>query len=258
LTVYALFGDDVRLGAFDKKADPYFYAASLVALVLFLLEMILNWAADSDYRFGFYFLLDFIATLSLVPDIEWIWRLILEQDSTLSDELAEAGSSVRAGTRASGRIVRIIRLVRMLRILKLLKVWEKSRRRRDTDERKKESEGESADEIRDTDDEPSKVGKQMSEMTTRKVIMLVLLLIVILPYFDGGIEEKVEHYQVLGLEQLHRLPQDYNHSGGIARRSFYSAFHNFVANVKSSSSEHIFGDGSEDWGGHGVVLVSLR
>jgi class 3 adenylate cyclase len=250
LTVFALFGDDLRLAAFSKSADTGFYATSLVALILFAFEMMLNWVADAEYRLGFYFVLDFVATISLIPDIEWIWRYVVD-DSAASDEVAEAGSSARTGTRA-GRIVRIVRLVRMLRILKLYKQWEMSRGRRDSDEREREAEG-AADIAGGTDDEPSKVGKQMSEMTTRKVIMLVLLLIVILPWFDGGIEEKMDHYQELGLEQLHRLPQDYNQSGGITRADFYTAFRDYVSNVQSSTADGIL-EGAGDWGGHGVVL----
>jgi hypothetical protein len=254
LTVFALFGDDIRLAAFPKSADTGFYATSLVALILFAFEMLLNWISDVEYRFGFYFALDFVATLSLIPDIEWIWRHVVD-DSAASDEVAEAGSSARAGTRA-GRIVRIVRLVRMLRILKVYKQFEMSRRRRENDEKERQSEAEAAKDSKiAADDEPSKVGKQMSEMTTRKVIMLVLLLIVILPWFDGGIEEKIEHYQSLGLEQLHRLPQDYNQSGGITRADFYTAFHDFIANIQSSTSNSIL-VGAGDWGGygHGVVL----
>ena len=140
----------------------------------------------------------------------------------------------------------------MLRILKVYKQWEISRRRRnEVKERELQAmESDKADNSAKQEDEPSKVGKQMSEMTTRKVIMLVLLLIVILPWFDGGIEEPIEHYQQLGLKQLHRLPQDFNQSGGITRSHFYSAFRDFIANVHSSAMSDSF---LSDRGG-GVVL----
>jgi len=40
VTVYALFGYDLRLAVFDKEADPYFEAASTVTFVIFLLELV--------------------------------------------------------------------------------------------------------------------------------------------------------------------------------------------------------------------------
>ena len=43
LTVYALFGDDIRFLATDKTSDPIFYSISIVALVFFILEIFLNW-----------------------------------------------------------------------------------------------------------------------------------------------------------------------------------------------------------------------
>jgi len=43
LTIYALFGDDIRFMVTDKTSDPIFYSISIVALVFFILEIFLNW-----------------------------------------------------------------------------------------------------------------------------------------------------------------------------------------------------------------------
>lgn len=76
-TVYALFGDDIRLLAASKTHDDGFYAMACVCFILFTLEILLASLAKKDYFFGFYFWLDIISTLSLIPDIGWIWDPII-------------------------------------------------------------------------------------------------------------------------------------------------------------------------------------
>ena len=73
ITVYALFGDDIRAVAFKKNADNTFYSLTSVCMFFFTLEIILASIVKPDYFLGFYFWLDIIATVSLVFDIGWIW-----------------------------------------------------------------------------------------------------------------------------------------------------------------------------------------
>ena len=77
MTVYALFGDDLRLLVAEKQHDNGFYAMACVCLVLFTLEITLASIAKKNYFVGFYFWLDIISTLSLIPDIGWIWDPII-------------------------------------------------------------------------------------------------------------------------------------------------------------------------------------
>jgi len=120
-TLYALFGDDFRLAVAPPSTDDIFFSFSLVALVLFIVELVLNSIAKADYLLRFYFWLDLVATLSLVPDIGWLWDPIVgtgSDDADASSTALQAGRASRAGTKA-GRIVRIVRLVRLIRIVKL-------------------------------------------------------------------------------------------------------------------------------------------
>lgn len=73
LTLYALFGDDARLMLTPKDADPAFYILTAISMVLFAIEVFLASLAQEGYFLGFYFWLDFIATISLVSDIGWVW-----------------------------------------------------------------------------------------------------------------------------------------------------------------------------------------
>jgi len=72
VTLYALFADDIRLWAFNKSSDPYFFSFMICALILFAIEIIINSIVVDDYKYSFFFWLDIIATISLIPDIDWL------------------------------------------------------------------------------------------------------------------------------------------------------------------------------------------
>ncbi len=126
VTIYALFGDDIRLLIFSKVVDDYFYALSAVSLVLFSIEIILASLAQDHYFLGFYFWLDLVSTISLISDIGWIMDAILGNQSfdatnaQQASQLARASRGAKVGSKA-GRIIRIIRLIRLIRIVKLYK-----------------------------------------------------------------------------------------------------------------------------------------
>jgi len=77
VTVYALFGDDIRLAFFTKSADDTFFTLTFISLILFSLELTLNSIATPDYFNSFYFWLDLVSTISLITDIGWIWDAIV-------------------------------------------------------------------------------------------------------------------------------------------------------------------------------------
>ena len=76
LTIFSLWGDDVRLIVFYKEADPVFYALFLLAMCVFLTEFLTNSVAKEGYKGGFFFWLDMVATFSLLLDVKWILDLI--------------------------------------------------------------------------------------------------------------------------------------------------------------------------------------
>ena len=126
ITIYALFGDDIRILAFSKDYDQYFFGITSATLLFFTFEIVIASIAKDDYLLRFYFWLDAMATISLISDIGWIWdRIVGNQDFSASNaqqasQLARAGRGARVGTRA-GRIIRIIRLIRLIRVVKLYK-----------------------------------------------------------------------------------------------------------------------------------------
>lgn len=72
ITIYALFGDDLRAVAFRSEVDEIFYSVSSACMGFFVIEIILSSLVKPDYFLGFYFWLDIIGTVSIVFDIGWI------------------------------------------------------------------------------------------------------------------------------------------------------------------------------------------
>ena len=216
VTIFALYGDDIRLLALPKSADVVFHWLSFFALLLFVSEMSMQSYSIQGYKFSFDFWLDFVSTFSLIPDIAFLWELIIggEEDGGGASAVLSASRASRAGTRAI-RIVRIVRLVRMVRIVKLLKQL----RRKDK--------GPSVT----TKEVHSKVGAKLLKVTTRRVIVLVLVMVLFLPFFDGGLDSQYNQFQNFGLSELHRMPQDYNTSGNIDLVTFRKQFEEYARNA---------------------------
>ena len=59
----------------DKEADPYFYSILIVSFILFTIEIFVNCLINGEYQYSFFFYLDIVATLSLIPDIKWVYDL---------------------------------------------------------------------------------------------------------------------------------------------------------------------------------------
>lgn len=166
ITVYALFGDDIRNLSTRPSADPVFYSFTTIAMFFFILELLLSSFAKVDYLWSFYFWLDLVGTLSLIPDIGWLYALMVGGTSTSNLKgLHNAGKASRAGTRSS-RVVRIIRLIRLIRIVKLYKGASK------------------ALEANALTTEETKVGKVLTDRIIKKVIMLILAMLIVLPFLD--------------------------------------------------------------------------
>lgn len=192
VTVYALFGDDIRLSLFSISADNVFYSFATICLVLFSVEFLASCFSKPDYLFSFYFMLDLIATFSVLPDIGWAWDKII--GSNTSSTAIKASKATRVGSKA-GRIVRVVRAVRLFRVVKILK-W------------KHKDDDVTSMHMNQQQEQPateSKVGSKMGEVTVQRVVVLVLFLVLLLPVFDGGYTTQEYRYQDYGLRIFHMV-----------------------------------------------------
>ena len=42
ITIYALFGDDIRILVTDKDGDPVFYVITIISMVFFTIEIVIS------------------------------------------------------------------------------------------------------------------------------------------------------------------------------------------------------------------------
>ncbi|KAF4703590.1 Ion transport protein, partial [Perkinsus olseni] len=229
ITIYALFGDDIRVSSTSQSADTTFDVLTSISLVIFVIEVTAASVGKEGYIWSFFFFLDSLSTASLILDLTFVAEALFGGGGGSSDaRVARAGRASRAGTRA-GRVVRIIRLIRLLRIIKLYKAAletnnHQHKMRRSSTASQVSAEGHSKgaaspaegkpeadnntnkrrkghlhalvaveDDVLSNDDkheeeeamgDESRVGKKLSELTTRKVILLVLAMLFLIPQFE--------------------------------------------------------------------------
>ena len=129
-TVFALFGDDLRLWFTTSDADPYFYAGLSLSFVLFSVEIFINSCVVDDFKYSFFWWLDIVATLSLIQDIGWVYDLLqvvmgFSASSTSADVISGVLTSGKSNSRAT-KVIKSLRLIRLIRIIKLYKYAVKS------------------------------------------------------------------------------------------------------------------------------------
>ena len=174
-TIYALIGlDFVAWFKMPSKYDMIIDVTSAFALFLFFAEFGLKTYAEQGYVWSFFFWLDFVAAVSLIPDVPWIVDPIKNYfglgvgGSALS--LARAGRAARAGARA-GRIARVFKVLN-----KIGPFIERLKGR-----------GNDA-ETSDDDDleglEPSAIGNVFFEKMTQKAILGVMGMLIMTSMFD--------------------------------------------------------------------------
>lgn len=119
VTIYSLFFDDIRIIALEKEDDGYVYGVACFVFFLFLTEIILQSIVEEGYFASFFFWLDLLSTISLLPDIGWIMETF--QDTTTSKAASLAKTSRAA------RVTRIIRIVRVLRLIRIVKLYKQAK-----------------------------------------------------------------------------------------------------------------------------------
>lgn len=205
LTFYALTADDLRIILTEKPADIVFNLIGLLCITVFSCEVVLSCLGKVDYLCSFFFLLDVISTATLLLDLTWISEAIQGDNSDASD--LRSGRTARVGARAS----RVVRVLRLVRILKLYKAYYEAKQRKAERERRKQQ-GELEDDWDEADyealengharDTESRVGKKLSEMTTRRVICLILAMLLFLPLLSKETADQTPYSATYGANHV--------------------------------------------------------
>lgn len=119
VTIYTLFFDDVRVVLFKKKWDNVFFSLSFISMIVFAGEFIISCITLDGYFLTFFFFLDLLSIITMVPDVGWLWELIVGEGQSSSSQATDIAKTTRASKFT--RVLRVIRIVRMIRIVKLYK-----------------------------------------------------------------------------------------------------------------------------------------
>jgi hypothetical protein len=123
VTIYSLFFDDIRTATVTVDKDSIFYGITSFSMFMFAFEITLACIAKEGYFNSFFFWLDFVSTVTMIPDIGWIWFLIVGQGST-----GQVGNAAQlAKTSRAGRITRVIRVIRLIRLIRIVKLYKSAK-----------------------------------------------------------------------------------------------------------------------------------
>lgn len=215
ITFYSLFFDDYQALLCGKQLDVVFDAFSITFMCCFAIELVISSLFLKNYFNSYFFYLDLISTLSIIIDLNMFKEAINTSFASGSDSIAKVGKLVR--------LVRLIRLFRISRIYKSFSKSKTNVRKKrlrtslklsskvlemvleqEEPKAKPEVAKTASKSIRQvsswlggnkTDSKPaaavkphdkdSKVGKKISEVATKTVILMVFILLILLPIFNA-------------------------------------------------------------------------
>jgi len=184
ITIWALFSENFKNLLTNKDTDDVFSMICVLIIIIFFAEFVLQCFCLENYLWGFYFWLDLVSIFSMFLDIDWLYNILITGSSSGNSfnkniksisAVVRAGKAAKIGTRAI-KVLRIIRIIRQIRILKLYKESEKvfSKHFNNKDNKNKGP---------NTPNE-SIVGRKLSEMTSRRLIILVFVVIMGIIFLD--------------------------------------------------------------------------
>jgi len=232
LTLVALFGDDFRQAATSKDFDIVFNVITLFCILVFSIEVVVASLGQEEYFLGFFFFLDLGATVTLLFDLTWVGDALFCSGLAGGALRASRAGRAGARASRTVRIIRLMRLVRLYRNYKTAMDIRRERRSRvsihmenmlepgedgfdDLESEDQDEVGEASQDLNafrswqldasgrlgtasqspadaSTPRQETRVGKKLSDMTTRRVIVLVLVMLLVMPYFSPnslGMEE---------------------------------------------------------------------
>lgn len=233
VTMYALYGDDIRILIVDASKDDVFTIFSSISFFLFLAEILVQCVCRQNYmrianvgvllstlgranttrerlkalRTGmaigsFYFWLDLLATVSMTLEIPWMALSPLQDNPGSNNnnlENARAGKASKAGAKAA-RILRIVRMVRLVRLVKLYKyvggIGNQGNSRRSSSVAPQGNNDSTKPNPPD-----SHLGAEMSDRTTKKVILGILVMLIGIPLLQVS---DLQYFHEFGMQLVYR------------------------------------------------------
>ena len=76
--VFSLLNVDVKLLTTEAESEPIFVKLNEVAFIVLLMDYLFSCLFSKNFLFSFFFYLDFLALLSMIPDTDFIMEAINE------------------------------------------------------------------------------------------------------------------------------------------------------------------------------------
>ncbi|KAL4852756.1 Ras guanine nucleotide exchange factor W [Chlorella vulgaris] len=184
LTIMILYSDSLRQACTPKSADPYFLAFTCFVAVVFSLEAAAGCLANPRYAKTFYFWVDIISTISILLDIPAIVDPIVSTANDGAGDAQQQGGLDNAAqiTAASTRAARLAHVTKWMRLWQIIRLWAfyiKHKQQIIDRETFFEEQLEISSQ--------SRVGEKLTELTIRKVVVMVLLVMFAMPVFDVSV-----------------------------------------------------------------------
>ena len=211
MTLFVLFGDNIKLLAAAKELDEGFETANSICMFFFIAELISNtWARTNisslypfkytGYLFSFFWYLDIVSIVSMWFDITWI-----ANPMGMGGIANQVGAS-NANLTKAGRVARLVRLVRLVRLYKI--AMDKRHKMKEDREIQMliQSGNVTYEEVQKqrmlNQKRESKLGEKLSSIITQKVIILVLTMVIIVPLLTSSSENGAPAFATKFLQSL--------------------------------------------------------
>ena len=190
MTVFVLFGDNIKLMACEPGYDSGFDICNSICFFFFIYELLASSWIKRDYIGTLFWWLDIVSIVSMIFDVGFI-----SKNSAIGDISSSVGSSGSSVYTKAARVVRLVRLVRLFRLYKLAI----ERRRQEEEEREilELAKLGLADyeelklQVTLNRSRQSKLGSSLSNIMTQRIIITVLFMVILMPLliyvtYDNG------------------------------------------------------------------------
>jgi class 3 adenylate cyclase len=231
-TCVILYSDLIRTALLPPAVDPYFVAFTFVSMVILAVEIAMSSLVRPGYTWRFYMWMDLVALFSLLCDIPAFVDFVTSPFGGDDDDRHLTLERIAKAAQAGARAARIMQVVSVLQLLHLRTQRSRMKRRErrssggsgasvgsvgglnkrptssgisDGEDRGKDGQGNLQFQMT-TLKPQTRVGEKLTEMTMRKVILGVLILLSMLPVFDAWVYYGTPtSFEDGGLQTLHTL-----------------------------------------------------